>query len=219
MIDPLNDESSTIDGKEYPAYLPDADEQKTIRNTLDFFQRAYNVCNKGYNYFGGGTLYESIDDWTKRWNGYIPPMNPLLDQTQSNIFINFTRNAIVSYLSKVALSPVQAKIVAVNKKNGLTDLRMAQVFEDLNKYSLNNENAPQKFLRAALECVVKGTVVVYEGYARHTQKMKSPVKFDANTGKGVFKTEDRVLFDDCYQEVVPLEDFFVINAWQPDIQK
>lgn len=216
---PLLEDSLAIDGRVYPPYLPGEDEQKVVRSTLNFFTRAYNVCNKGYNYFGGGNLYEAIDDWTKRWNGYIPPMNPLLDATQSNIFINFTRNAIVSYLSKAALSPVEGKIIAVNKKNGLHDLKFSQVLEDLNKYSLNNENAPQKFLRAALECVVKGTVVVYEGYMKQEQEMRSPVQFDSVTGKVSWKKTMRTLFDDCYQEVVPLEDFFIVNAWEPDMQK
>jgi hypothetical protein len=66
---------------------------------------------------------------------------------------------------------------------------------------------------------VKGTVVVYEGYARHEQKMKSPMRFDATTGKVEWKEESRVTFDNCYQEVVPLEDFYITNAYEPDVQK
>lgn len=202
-----------------PTYLPSDKEQETIREVLKTFDKGRLTLSKGYNYFGGQNLHEVIDDWTKRWNGYIPPMNPLLDQTQSNIFINFTRNAIISYLAKVAMSPVKAHIVAVNKKTGMPNQKFADVLEDLNTYSLRAENGEQKFLLAALECCVKGTVIVYEGYAKHEQKIKSPIQFNAVTGELDWEEKKRVLFDDCYQEVVPLEDFYILNPFQPEIQK
>lgn len=199
--------------------VQDPKELEAITEVLSTFEKARLVLNKGYNYFGGRNLIESIDDWTKRWNGYIPPMNPLLDQTQSNIFINFTRNAVISYLAKVAMSPVKAHIVAVNKKTGLPNKKFAQVLEDLNTFSLQAENSDKKFLAASMEACVKGTVVVYEGYAKQVQKMKSPIQFDAVTGKLKWKEEERVIFDNCYQEVVPLEDFYITNPFESDVQK
>ena len=215
----MNDPAKKIELDKYPTYIPDDEELLTIREVLDTHEKGRIVLSKGYNYFQGNSLYEVIDDWTKRWNGYIPPMNPLLDQTQSQIFINFTRNAIISYLSKVALSPVKAHIIAVNKKTGLADQKFADVLEDLNTFSLNAENGPAKFLRAALECVTKGTVVVYEGYAKNQQKQKIPQEFDAVTGKIKYKEELRTIFDNCFQEVVPLEDFYITNAFESDVQK
>ena len=200
-------------------YIPTRDESDAIREVLETFEKGRTVLHKAYNYFGGRDLFEVIDDWTKRWNGYTPPLSPLLDQTQSNIFINFTRNAIISYLAKVAMSPVKAHIVAVNKKTGLPDQKFADILEDLNTFSLRAENADQKFLRSAMECAVKGTVVVYEGYMRSKQKMKTPIEYDATTGKIKYKEQDRILFDNCYQEVVPLEDFYIVNPFQPDVQK
>lgn len=205
--------------KDYPAYIPDSDDIDAIKEVLETQEKGRAVIKKGYAYFGGNNLEEAIDDWTKRWNGYIPPMNPLLDQTQSAIFINFTRNAIISYLSKVAMSPVKSHIIAVNKKSGLPDQKFADILEDLNTFSLNAENGNQKFLQAALECVTKGTIVVYEGYMKNEQKVKSPLQFDAATGKIKYKEEKRVIFDNCFQEVVPLEDFYITNAFQSDIQK
>lgn len=203
----------------YPVYRPDDEELKDIQETLSAYVTARNVMMRQYEYFNGRNLFECIDDWTKRWNGYIPPLNPLLDQTSWNIFVNFTRNAIISYLAKVALNPVKAQIVAVNKKTGLPSKKFAQTLDDLNNYSLNEENGPAKFLQAALEATVKGTVVVYEGYMKNFQKEKVPTDFDATTGKIKYKEQDKVIFDNCFQEVVPLEDFFITNAYQPDVQK
>lgn len=215
----MNDNAKKIELDEHPTYIPDHEETETIREVLETYEKGRIVLSKGYNYFQGNNLYESIDDWTKRWNGYIPPLNPLLNQMQSQIFVNFTRNAVISYLAKTALSPVKAHIIAVNKKTGLMDQKFADICEDLNQFSLNAENAPQKFLQAGLECAVKGTVVVYEGYAKEEQEEKIPTDFDAVTGKIKYKKGVRTVFDNCYQEVVPLEDFYITNAFQPEIQK
>lgn len=215
----MNESQTKIELDKYPTYVPDGKDISSIKEALVTYEKGRTVVSQGYNYFQGNNLYEVIDDWTKRWNGYIPPMNPLINQTQSNIFINFTRNAIISYLSKVAMSPVKAHIIAVNKKTGLIDQQFADLLEDLNQYSLNAENGPKKFLEAALECATKGTVIVYEGYAKNEQKQKIPEKFDAVTGKVTYKEGTRVIFDNCYQQVVPLEDFYITNAFESDVQK
>lgn len=205
--------------KDTPVYVPSKSEVDCIREVLSSMERMRNVRDQGYQYFNGRSLIEAIDDWTKRWNGYIPPMNPLLDATSSQIFVNFTRNAIISYLSKVAMSPVKAKVVAVNKKTKMPDKKFAEVLKDLKQFSENAENGPARFLEAAIECVTKGTVVVYEGYMRSEQETKIPTDFDSQTGAIKYKKDTRLIYDDCYQKVVPLEDFYIINAYQSDVQK
>lgn len=203
----------------YPVYSPGTDELKDIQEALAAYVTARNVMQRQYEYFNGRSLFECIDDWTKRWNGYIPPLNPLMDQTSWNIFYNFTRNAIISYIARVALNPVKANIIAVNKKSGMPSKKFAEILTDLNKYSLNEENGDARFVEASLEAAVKGTVVVYEGYMKNFQKEKTIDSFDAETGRYKYKTRNRVIFDNCYQKVVPLEDFYITNAYQPDVQK
>ncbi len=219
----MNEPSEVKTGNEeveaHDIWLPKPKEALAVVEVLKTFEKGRETLNRGYNYFGGKNLTEYIDDCTKRWNGYIPVMNPLLDQTQSNIFINFTRNAVIGYLSKVAAAPVKAHIIAVNKKSGMSDQKVADAFEDLKQFSENAENAPQKFMRSGLECCVKGTVIVYEGYMKQEQKMKSPIQFDQTTGEMEWEEKTRVIFDNCYQEVVPLEDFYIINPFEPDVQK
>ncbi len=204
---------------QWPVYSPSTDEQADIQEVLASYVTARNVTQRQYSYFNGRTLFETIDDNTKRWNGYIPPLNPLIDQTSWNIFYNFTRNAIISYLAYVATNPVKATLLAVNKKSGIPSKKFAEALEDLNQYSLNEENGTARFMEAALEAAVKGTVVVYEGYMKNFQKEKVPISFDATTGKITYSNKNKVIFDNCYQRVVPLEDFYITNAYQPDIQK
>jgi len=200
-------------------YIPDYEERKAISMVLDDYVKGRNLIQKGYNYFNGRSLIDCIDDWTKRWNGYIPAQNPLLDTTQSQIFLNYTRNAIISYLVKTAMTVAKPKFVAINKKNKIESKQFAQFLKDVNNYSLNNENGDAKFFAAALETATKGTCITYEGYLKQETEVDVPVKYDSTTGEMKTKKEKRVMFDDCYQEIHPVEDFLIANPFQPDIQK
>ena len=201
-----------------PAFIPDQDEAEDYNMVLKHVVNGRKVIQKSYNQFNGRSLYDCIDDWTKRWNGYIP-MSSVLNTDRSNMFINFTRNLVISYLSKVGLQLPDIKVVALNKKTALENLQFAQALNDLNDYSNLEENAQSKFLATTLEAAVKGTVIRYEGYLRYEQDAEIPESYDPNTGEIKTKKEKRVIFDNCYQELVPIEDFYIANPYQPDIQK
>lgn len=195
-------------------------EEKAIKDkVIKDFISAKGVVQKSYNQFNGRTLYECIDDWTKRWNGYIPPMNPLVDADSSRVFLNITRNIIIAYLSKVALSVPKIKVVAVNKKSHIPFQKLAESLNDLNTYSLNAEDGEQRFFESCLEVTVKGTVIKYEGYAQRKVKRETPKEFNAETGEIETEKLEVVEYDDCFQEIVPVEDFFIPNPYQPEIQK
>lgn len=200
-------------------YTPTPEQTEAINQVLGDFIKCKAVVQKGYNYFNGRTLTDCIDDWTKRWNGYIPAQNPLLDTTQSQIFLNYTRNAVISYLVKVAMNLVKPKILAVNKKNNVQSKQFAQFLKDANQFSLNAENGDAKFFAAALETSVKGTCITYEGYLRQEQEMDVPDKYDSTTGKMKTRKINKVIYDNCYQSIHPIEDFYISNPFQPDIQK
>lgn len=202
-----------------PAFVPTVDERDAISLVMKDYTKGRTILQKSYNYFNGRSLYDCIDDWTKRWNGYIPEQNPLLDATQSQLFLNYTRNAIISYLVKIAMNLVRPKIIAINKKNMVQSKQFAQFLKDANTYSLNAENGDARFFAAALETTVKGTCITYEGYMKQEQEMEVPVKFDQTTGKIKTKKIKKVVYDNCFQKIVPLEDFYIANPFQPDVQK
>ena len=193
-------------------------EQTTTNEVMNDFIIGRNVLSKSYNQFNGRTLTECIDDWQKRWNGFIPQEDIINNNPTSQIFLNFTRNLVVSWLAKVALNPVKYNIKAVSKKLGLPNKKIAEIFKDLVQYSDDNENGAQKFLLEAFEFAVKGTLVVYEGYKKEEQKRKIPLKFDALTGKYTWEKTIQTIFDDCYREIVPIEDFYIANPYEPDVQ-
>lgn len=200
-------------------FIRSDEDVKAIKEVLDNYVKGRNIIQKSYNYFNGDSLMDKIDDWQKRWNGFIPEQNPLLDATQSQIFLNYTRNAVIGYLVKVALTVARPKIVATNKKLNIQSTKFAEFLSDANHFSLNAENADSKFFAVALETAVKGTCLVYEGYMKQEQMMETPVKYDQTTGKVVTKKQKRVIYDDCYQKIHPVEDFLIANPYEPDLQK
>lgn len=200
-----------------PVYRPTPSQVVASNRVLNDWIYARLVCNRGYNYFNGQTLYDCIDDWMTRWNGYINQLS-VLDETSSNIFLNYTRNLIIAYLAKVAMNPAEPKIKAINKKTNLSNMQFAELLKELNRYSLNEENADAKFLATALEATVKGTAIVYEGYKKTTRKKKTPVSWNVETGKVVTNDMQITDFDNCYQELLNLEDFYIANPFTPNLQ-
>lgn len=199
------------------AYLPSDSEKDAINLVMDKFYWMLQVMSRTYPYFNDRNVIEYINDSVKRWNGYMPPRDDLTMDWQVQIFNNFTRNAVNSYLSKVAGQRPKMKFVATDEE-GYQDVLRAHVIDKMYQYSKNRERGEEKFLRAALESTTKGTVVVYEGYRKTKRKIKEVVKFDQVTGKFIVKEKEIIDFDDCYQQIVPIEDFFIEDIWQPDIQ-
>jgi hypothetical protein len=194
-------------------------ERRDIKTIVNDYTKGRSVIMKNYNQFNGRSLYQCIDDWQKRWNGYIPGGNPLLTDTQSRVFLNITRNLVISYLAKIAQQPPDPKVDAVNKKSGLGFIQLGNALQDLNTNSLNNENGDARYFEAALECATKGTVIVYEGYAKTEQDVPIIEDFDPVTGEVSWKKGVLTTFDDCFQQLVPIEDLYIPNPYQADIQK
>lgn len=207
-----------VNVSQYPPYKPSLDEQHAWQVLLDRLTQSRIVVWRDYNQFNNRSLFDAIDDWTKRWNGYIPPIDLVGGNPTSNIFLNFTRNVIIGYLSQVGMNLPEPKIVAVDKNTNLQNKALAQILKNLNDYSLLQENGPARLLEIALETAIKGTGIVYEGYMRSEQTTKEPLYFDAANGKIVYKEGTRVIYDDCYQKVVPLEDFYISNPYEPNLQ-
>lgn len=203
----------------WPVFTPNKKENEAISLVSQDWIKMQNVLDYQYNQFNGRTLNEALDDWTKRWNGWVPPANPLLDPEQSRIFLNITRNIIIGYLSKVAMQPPKVVAKAYNKKYPIEAKKMSMIAQDMCDYSnMVTDKAEQEFFMTAFAATVKGTALTYEGYAHYTQEVDVAEYFDPETGEVITESKDQTLYDDCYQEDVPVEDFGILNAFQPDIQ-
>ena len=199
-----------------PSYVPSVEESQVYNEVVKDLVKGREIIQKSYNQFNGRTLYDCIDDWEKRWNGYLP-IASVLTQDRSNIFLNLTRDKVISYISKLEMPKI--KCIAVNKKTNKENQKIADAFNDLIEYSNNAEDASAQFSDSKVECSIKGTVIKYEGYMKSEQETDVPDVFDPQTGKIKTKKEKRVIFDNAYQDLVSLEDFYIANPYEPDVQK
>ena len=218
---PVKKEKSALNAFDVPegdaAYEPSEEDQKRIS---DIYSKLYNVQITRilpYPYFNDLTLPQYIENSVKRWNGYIPPRSDLQEDWQAHVFNNFTRNMVIAYLSKVALQPPKAKVVASNDM-GATDKKAAYIIEKMIQFADREEGYEWRFFNAALESVVKGTVIGYEGYKKVKQTIKEG-KYDLVTGKvrGA-KSKEIFAYNNPFHYIVPLEEFYPANIWEPDIQ-
>lgn len=192
-------------------------DKKALTMVYDRFTKMLSIRGRSYAYFNDRDLVTYIDDSTRRWNGYVPPRDDLSMDWQARVFDNFTRNVSISFLSKVALNPPKIKITATDKQ-GMDDQRRAYAMEKMRDYSLNHENGEWKFFESSLELVTKGTVIAYEGYAKNKRKIRELSKYDATTGEWEAKEKDIIDFEGCYRRIIPLEDFYISNIYQPNVQ-
>lgn len=199
-----------------PAYVPTPEETDVYNMVVEDLVKGRTAINKSYPQFNNRSLYDFIDDCEKRWNGYLPVAS-VLTQDRSNIFLNLTRDKVISYISKLEFPKI--KIIAVNKKSNKENIKFADALNDLIEYSNNAENAESEFNDSKVECSIKGTVVKYEGYLKSEQETEVPDDFDTDTGKMKTKKQKRIVYDNAYQELVSLEDFYIANPYQPKIQK
>lgn len=199
-------------------YFPEEKESFLLHDTYDKGWKTRYAIDRGIRYFNSRNLTQYINDSTRRWNGFIPPRDDMTQDWQARTFNNFTRNTVISFLAKAAMQPPEILIEATNKQN-LVDVQRSHVMEKLYQFSQAQDNGRLKFFNAALELTTKGTVVCYEGYGKTEKKIKEIISYDE--ASGAIKTKEKTItdFDGCFREIIPIEDFWFGNIWEPEMQK
>jgi len=192
---------------------PESDRISEIYN--DFIS-CYNLHKKSYHYFDDAGLEDYINDSVKRWNGYLPPRN--VEDWQAHTFMQETRNKVIAIASFIASQRMRAQLSARTKTKEV-DKKFSKILESLYNWSMDQEQGDMKFLLETLEALIKGTVVVYEGYNYDLRKVKMVDDFNWDTGKAFYTEEERVENDNCFQKIIALEDFFIPNFYEFDLQK
>ena len=132
------------------SYIPEEGEQEEYNEVIGNVVKGRNVIQKSYNQFNGRNLYDCIDDWQKRWMGYIP-LTSSLTQNRSNMVLNFTRNTIIGYLAKLDVPKI--KILAVNAKSHNENQKFADGLTDLINFSNNAIFSFSLFSRASYNSI------------------------------------------------------------------
>lgn len=180
-----------------------------------------DVHTQKYPEFNERTLIQFIDDNDKRLNGYIPTRESQnKEEWQANFVTQLTRNKVKAYAASSSKNPPDLKIIARNYKNGISPKR-ADIMKMLIQSSyIEYGNNPEKVIfDDSWTGLGNGTIIKYDGWLKTKNKIKSVTKFNQVTGEVEFDEKEEIT-DDCPIEInVPLKNFFISNAYVPDVQK
>lgn len=197
-------------------YKASQEELEHITDVYNKMEDCIELRQKPFNYFDNQSLEEYINESVKRWNSYLPPRNE--KDWRTSVFMPDTRNKLLAILSFVATQRQRAEFTARDKYHP-TNKSMSGVLKALYDYSMDAEQGDMKFVNATLENLIKGTVIVHETYNYHEREVKMVKKYDPMTDIIEIEKETVVDEDNCVQRVIPLEDVYIVDFYQPDIQK
>lgn len=198
-------------------YKPKSSTVKLIGEVYEKFNRSEQLRNQSFSYFNDLTLEDTINESQKRWMSYTPPRDAE-DDWRTQVFMPETRNKILAILSFIAANRLRAEFYARNK-NSVVNKQLSQILKSLYDYSMDSERGDMKFIMATLETIIKGTVIVQDSYSYITRDIKKVTKYNPKTGSFEYEKDSFLEEDQCVQKVIPLEDVFIPNFYEPDIQK
>jgi hypothetical protein len=185
--------------KEYK-YKPSDKEQGVVNDVFRKFCASREERDKPYQYFDGKTLLEYTSDNVKRfttnefWRDDI-------DDWQANLHQPFTRNKILSVLSRVVDS-----LPSIEYKNRqLDDIRKANILNALVEYVDDVDDNEELMVFAILEALVKGTVIGFEGYSEQKVSVRDIEKLSGD--KIIIKERDRIVRK-IFGSLIPIESFY-----------
>lgn len=197
-------------------YKPKKQEQDRLTEIYNDMRDTWEIRHRGFNYFDDADLNEYINESVKRWNSYLPPRGA--EDWRTAVFMPETRNKIIAIASFIASQRMRVELTA-RSKNSKSDKKLASLLKSLYDYSMDSDNGDQKFLLTTMEALIKGTAIIFEGYDYRIREVKKVTDINWETGEKKFTKEEIIDADNCTWDIIPLEDVFIPDFYEADIQK
>lgn len=202
-------------------YDPSEKAKQIITQAYDDYNYCRSIRNQRFPLLQEMTIEEYIAESQKRYVGYIESDSEELeteDAVEGRVFMPETRNKLNAILSYYTNQRMRVEFSA-RYKNQEVNKVASGIVQSLYDWSMDETNGDEQQYYEALECAVKGTVVVLEGWDFATRKVKYVTKNNFETGELEYEEKTIIDKNEPYSYVVPLESVYVPNVYQPDIQK
>ena len=178
-------------------------------------QRPYRQFNSA---FDGRvrTLREYIDYSFAKFNQFVEYPEDSEDY-EIQLALPNVRNKLMAILARLSAQRMKAEIHPQNIDQNLDKL-VSRFLGQMLEWSDDLADQDKVNFYWMLETAMKGTGVLCEDYYKRTKEVKAIQEYDAKTGKSIWKKEKQTE-DKCYSFVVPLEEFYVWNMREPDLDK
>jgi hypothetical protein len=201
-LDPKdNPLSINTEAAEVKPFVLEPKEQEVLSVVFDKFRAAADNRNRSFKFFDDRNLIEYINDCVGRFVTNLDEREGIEDW-QARVNVPMTHNKVTAVLGKiVAMLPeaqIRGRLDNANKK--------AEVLDALYKYSEDLDDYEELMICAALEAIIKGTVIGFEGYNYKSEKKRDITGYNEDGSPKVKETT--VSEARLYGAVIPLEEFY-----------
>jgi hypothetical protein len=200
----------------YEPYQFSDEEQIAIKKHYDQFQHCVNERQVPRHYFDDMTYEEVINESVKVAISYLPPR--VEGEWKHRVSMPDVEQKIQTMMSFAAQQRLRSEISA-RSKGETANKNLSVIVSALNEKFLDIENFDEKFIDAFYELLIKPLAIVYEGYEYRTRETKDLTEYNFETGAFDFKKRQRIDIDRPNARVVPCENFYFPDFYQPDLQK
>ena len=202
-------------------YTPTEKAEDILKKVYDRWEVCQSVWDQQYDLLQGMTPAEYITESQKRYIGLLEDEEDEDDgkpAVEGRMFMPETRNKLNAILSYYTNQRMRVEFSARYKEQEVNKTA-SNVVSSLYDWSMDVTNGDEQQYYEALECAVKGTVVIFEGWKFQTRKVKYVTKHNVETGEVEYDEQTIVEKNEPYSYVVPLESVRVPNFYQPDPQQ
>jgi hypothetical protein len=196
-------------------YVPTQGESARLAQIRRDLTASENVRNKPYPEFNDRSLVTLIDDSEKAFNGYVAPRSSDPQESwKSDVVRPLTRSKVISIAAHVTAAILFPTVHAQNE-DAEEDRAVAEIMKDLMEFSWEQSKYERLFVSAVTWMLVNPIVIVSEEFNDVKRKIKE-IKED---GTWDVKTVTDELYSGFQNTIVPVDEMYITNIYEPDWQK
>lgn len=201
-------------------YSPSDDAKKTLQMIIKHFRLGDMTMRKPRREFNDLSVLTRTMVDQMSFNAYQPNNGDALEGDEINSWRSrairpIARNKVISIAAHATARMIFPKVFSWDRGDEAQQ-DAAQVMEDLMEWSGNDSDWSKTMLYATIASLVNPACIIYTDYAETYRKVKRGRKTDGSYETEVMLDED---FSGFREEIVPIDEFFIENIYEHDIQK
>ena len=198
-----------------PQFEPDERQKARLIEFARGMDTADTIRHQSYEEFNHLSLMQVTNRDRKKFNNYIPAQSQDPDEAwKANTMRPVSRNKVISIAAHTTSSLLFPQVFAQNG-NDDEDKDAALVMRDLTLWANEQSDYAEKFVKGTVKALVDPAMIMFEGYANVSRKVKE-IQAD---GSWTEKTIVDDLYSGFQNTLIPVEELYITNIYESNIQK
>lgn len=198
-------------------FKPTDAESEVLDQIQGHWDNANDIRTRPWHHLGDISLEEFWQLSRDLYNGYVEPLSSVEDEWKSRAFKKKTRRKVLATVASFVASNIGVDFSAVDQGDNL-DRQASKLADDIYEWSLEREDFDMKELRALTGMTIEGSACLFEELAWDERKQKEIIDIDFETGEVKWEEKDVTTFKGPRCEQVKLEEIYIGDAFEPEIQ-